>query len=131
MEVPVSPVLQRYESPPDAVSITESPGQSAALPLSEIVATGSGNVLMVIVSLLLPQELLAVTAYTPAVVTVVESLVSPFDHVKLPAPVTQSRSVLPLHTLVALLWMPAAGKAFTVIVCTAVCDPQLLVAVSV
>ena len=38
----VAPVDQRYETPPDAVSVTLPPAQNVVAPLGVIVAVGSG-----------------------------------------------------------------------------------------
>jgi hypothetical protein len=110
----------------------EEPVHIAVLPLAEIDATGKGVTEMFCVACELPQLLLAVNVYVPAVLTVIESLTEPVLQEKLLVPVVYRTTEPPAQKL---LLPPnnifATGNAFTVMVCEAVDEPHTLEAVTV
>jgi hypothetical protein len=72
IEFVVAPVLHKKLPVPEAVSMTESPGQIVVLPLAEIIALGKGLTVTVSVAEAVPHALVDVTVYVPLVLTVIE-----------------------------------------------------------
>lgn len=72
-----------------------------------------------------------VRVYVPAL-TIIESTVEPVLHEKLPFPEAYKVIESPEQIVVLpLAEIFTVGRGFTVIVCVAVCDPQLFIAVTV
>jgi hypothetical protein len=81
MAAVVAPVDQRYDVPPEAVSVTLPPAQNVVGPEGVMVAVGSGLTVTVCDAGADVQPLasVVVTVYVPAVDTVMAAVVAPVD----------------------------------------------------
>jgi hypothetical protein len=77
----VAPVDQRYETPPEAVSVTLPPAQNVVAPLGVIVAVGNGFTVTVWDAgvEVQPFASVVVTVYVPDALTVIAAVVAPVD----------------------------------------------------
>ena len=81
MDFVVFPFDHRYELPVLAVSVTLPPAQNVVAPLAVMVAVGLFVTVTTVGADVAEQlPLLTVTEYEPAVVTVIDFVVFPFDH---------------------------------------------------
>jgi hypothetical protein len=81
MAAVVAPVDQRYDVPPDAVSVTLPPAQKVGGPDGVIVAVGSGLTVTVCDAgaEVQPFVSVVVTVYVPLVETLMAAVVAPVD----------------------------------------------------
>jgi len=130
--VVVAPVLHTNSTPPEpvTVSVAIEPEQTVSL-----ATAGAGSAFTVAMPWAVaehPEELVAVTVYTPAAVVVIVSLVAPVLHIyvaPVPMPETCIVSIPPAH-VAGLLTVGLGLDALTVPLAVAV-HPAALVAVTV
>jgi len=118
----VAPVDQRYETPPEAVSVTLPPAQNVVGPLGVIVAVGSGFTVTVCDAGddVQPFASVVVTVYVPEVETVIAAVVAPVDQRYETPPDAVSVTLPPAQNVVAPLGViVAVGSGFTVTNCDA------------
>jgi hypothetical protein len=130
----VAPVDQRYEVPPDAVSVTLPPAQNVVGPLGVIVAVGSGFTVTVCDAGTEVQLFasVVVTVYVPEVETVIAAVVAPVDQRYDVPPDAVSVTLPPAQNVVGPLGViVAVGSGFTVTVWDAGADVQLFASVVV
>jgi hypothetical protein len=123
----VAPVDQRYETPPDAVSVTLPPAQNVVAPLGVIVAVGNGFTVTVRDAGVdvQPFESVVVTVYVPEELTVIAAVVAPVDQRYDTPPEAVSVTFPPAQNVVAPLGViVAVGSGFTVTICDAGVDVQ-------
>jgi len=123
----VAPVDQRYDTPPDAVSVTLPPAQNVVAPLGVIVAVGSGFTVTVCDAgaEVQPFASVVVTVYVPEVETVIAAVVAPVDQRYDVPPEAVSVTLPPAQNVVAPLGViVAVGSGFTVTICDAGADVQ-------
>ena len=123
----VAPVDQRYDTPPDAVSVTLPPAQNVVAPLGVIVAVGSGFTVTNCDAgaEVQPFASVVVTVYVPEVETVIAAVVAPVDQRYDTPPEAVSVTLPPAQNVVAPLGViVAVGSGFTVTDCEAGDDVQ-------
>ena len=123
----VAPVDQRYDTPPEAVSVTPPPAQNVVGPLGMIVAVGNGLTVTVWLAgaEVQPFPSVVVTVYVPFVLTVIAAVVAPVDQRYDTPPEAVSVTLPPAQKVVGPLGViVAVGNGFTVTVCDAGADVQ-------
>src|SRR5205085_2757446 len=101
----VAPVDHRYDTPPDAVSVTLPPAQNVVAPLGVIVAVGSGLTVTECDAGadVQPFPSVVVTVYVPEVETVIAAIVAPVDQRYDTPPEAVSVTLPPAQNVVAPL----------------------------
>ena len=128
--LPVAPVLQTTEFPhPVAVRVTVCPSQQISLSAVTVGAGGAFFVPITVDALLLPQVVVQVAVYVPAVPTVIVVPFAPVLQLTVPVqPVAVKVAVSPAHIEGLLLDTVGAGGFVPVVMVTTfeVLVPQLL-----
>jgi archaellum component FlaF (FlaF/FlaG flagellin family) len=134
MAAVVAPVDQRYEVPPEAVSVTLPPAQNVVGPDGVMVAVGSGLTVTVCEAGADMHELasVTVTVYVPEVDTAIAAVVAPVDQRYDVPPEAVSVTLPPAQKVVGPDGvMVAVGSGLTVTVCDAGAEVQELASVVV
>jgi hypothetical protein len=122
MAAVVAPVDQRYDVPPEAVSVTLPPAQNVAGPLRVIMAVGRGLTVTVCEAGadVQPFASVVVTVYVPLVETVIAAAVAPVDQRYDVPPEAVSVTLPPAQNVVGPDGViVAVGSGLTVTVCDA------------
>jgi hypothetical protein len=130
----LAPVDQRYDVPPEAVSVTLPPAQNVVGPDGVIVAVGSGLTVTVCDAGAEVQEFasVVVTVYVPLVLTVIAAVVAPVDQRYDVPPEAVSVTLPPAQKVVGPDGvMVAVGSGLTVTVCDAGAELQEFASVTV
>jgi hypothetical protein len=134
MAAVVAPVDQRYDVPPEAVSVTLPPAQNVVGPDGVMVAVGSGLTVTVCDAGAEVQEFasVVVTVYVPDVDTAMAAVVAPVDQRYDVPPEAVSVTLPPAQNVVGPDGvMVAVGSGLTVTVCDAGAEVQELASVVV